>query len=197
MPWLAWERYAGARLTYPPAWSWLAALALLLAIDMPWFALLVASAGPHALGRLIGHYTFGRYLGTIENQSGPIWYYIPVVILGFFPWIAYLPGAIGVALRQARTPNGLSVHIARLGLVWTIVPFVFFSFARTKLPNYIAVELPALAMLVALWFDQLAFGERRRSALIATAVIPFTIGAVATQSRSSRAMRTYSPVPKV
>ncbi len=179
VPWLAWERYAGARLTYPPAWSWLAALALLLAIDMPWFALLVASAGPHALGRLIGHYTFGRYLGTIENQSGPIWYYIPVVILGFFPWIAYLPGAIGVALRQARTPNGLSVHIARLGLVWTIVPFVFFSFARTKLPNYIAVELPALAMLVALWFDQLAFGERRRSALIATAVIPFTIGAVA------------------
>lgn len=179
VPWLVWERYAGARLTYPPVWSWLAALALLLAIDTPWFALLVARAGPHALGRLIGHYTFGRYVGTIENQSGPIWYYIPVVILGFFPWIAYLPGAIAAAWQHVRTPNGLSVHVARLALVWSIVPFVFFSLAGTKLPNYIAVELPAFAMLVALWFDQLALGERRRSALIATAVIPLTIVAVA------------------
>ncbi len=156
VPWLVWERYAGARLTYPPVWSWLAALALLLAIDMPWFALLVARAGPHAIDKLIGHYTFGRYVGTIENQSGPIWYYVPVVILGFFPWIAYLPGAIAAAWQHARTPNGLSVHVARLALVWSIVPFVFFSLAGTKLPNYLAVELPALAMLVALWFDQLA-----------------------------------------
>jgi 4-amino-4-deoxy-L-arabinose transferase-like glycosyltransferase len=179
VPWFLWERYAGARLTYPPVWSWFAALALLLAIDTPWFALLVSRAGPPAFDMLIGHYTFGRYVGTIENQSGPIWYYIPVVILGFFPWIAYLPGAIAVSWRHARTPNGLSVHVARLALVWSIVPFVFFSLASTKLPNYVALELPALAILVALWFDQLALGERRRSALIATAVIPLTIGAVA------------------
>jgi 4-amino-4-deoxy-L-arabinose transferase-like glycosyltransferase len=179
VPWLVWERYAGARLTYPPVWSWLAALAVLLAIDTPWFALLVVRAGPFAIDKLIGHYTFGRYVGTIENQSGPIWYYIPVVILGFFPWIAYLPGAITVAWRNVRTPNGLSVHLARLAFVWSIVPFVFFSLAGTKLPNYVAVVLPALAILVALWFDQLALGERSRSALLATAVIPLTIGAVA------------------
>jgi 4-amino-4-deoxy-L-arabinose transferase-like glycosyltransferase len=179
VPWFVWERYAGARLTYPPVWSWFAALALLLAIDTPWFVLFVSHAGPSAFEELIGHYTFGRYVGTIENQSGPIWYYVPVVILGFFPWIAYLPGAIGAAWRHAITPNGLSVHVARLALVWSIVPFVFFSLAGTKLPNYLAVELPALAILVALWFDQLAQGEHRRSAMIATAVIPLTIGAVA------------------
>jgi len=179
VPWFAWERYAGARLTYPPAWSWFAALAVLLGIDTPWFALFVSHAGPSAFGALIGHYTFGRYVGTIENQSGPIWYYVPVVILGFFPWIAYLPGAIAAAWRHARTPNGLSVHVARLALVWSVVPFVFFSLAGTKLPNYVAVELPALAILVALWFDRLVLGEHRRTAVIATAVIPLTIGAVA------------------
>ena len=179
VPWLVWERYAGARLSCPPAWSWLVALGLLLAIDAPWFALLVSRAGLFAFNRLIGHYTFGRYLGTIESQSGPIWYYVPVVILGFFPWIAYLPGAIAAAWRRARTPDGMSVHVARLALVWSIAPFIFFSLAGTKLPNYLALELPALAILVALWFDQLALGEHRRSALIATAVIPLTIGAVA------------------
>jgi len=179
VPWLVWERLAGARVTNPSARVWLLAVALLLAIDAPWFALLYAHAGRAALEQLIGHYTFGRYLGTIENQGGPVWYYVPVVILGFFPWIAYLPGAVAAAWRQARAPDGLSVHVARLALVWSVVPFVFFSLARTKLPNYLALELPALAMLVALWFDQLALGERRRSAMIATAVIPLTIGVVA------------------
>jgi 4-amino-4-deoxy-L-arabinose transferase-like glycosyltransferase len=179
VPWFLWERFAHARLTYPPFWLWALGLALLLAIDVPWFALLAAQAGPHAIDRLIGHYTFGRYLGTIENQSGPVWYYVPVVILGFFPWISYLPSAVAAAWQRARTADGMSVHVVRLALVWSIVPFVFFSLAKTKLPNYLALEMPGLALLVALWFDQLVEQERRRSVLIATAVIPLTICAVA------------------
>jgi 4-amino-4-deoxy-L-arabinose transferase-like glycosyltransferase len=179
VPWFMWERFARARLTYPPIWLWVAGLALLLAIDVPWFALLATREGLHAIDRLIGHYTFGRYVKTIESQSGPVWYYVPVVILGFFPWIAYLPNAAVAAWKRTRTPDDMSVHLARLALVWSVAPFVFFSLAQTKLPNYLALELPALALLVALWFDQLALGEPRRSALIATAVIPLTIGAVA------------------
>ena len=73
----------------------------------------------------------------------------------------------------------MNPHLARLALVWAVVPFAFFSFAQTKLPNYIALELPALALLVALWFDRVAEGEGRRAALVATAVVPLTIGAVA------------------
>lgn len=187
VPWLTWERLARARLTFPPVWLWLLGVVMVLAIDVPWFVLVTMHAGSDAIDVLIGHYTFGRYLGTIENQSGPVWYYVPVVILGFFPWIAYLPSAVAAAWQQARTPNGpsaplgagMTVHLARLALVWTVVPFVFFSFASTKLPNYVALELPALAILVALWFDELVMGERRRSVLISTAVVPVTIGAVA------------------
>ena len=179
VPWLVIERVAGTRLVAPPPWVWFAGLLVLVAIDAPWFALLARDAGPAALMRLIGHYTFGRYVGTIENQSGPVWYYVPVLILGFFPWIAFLPGAIALAWRTARVPDGLAAHVARLALVWTVVPFVFFSFAQTKLPNYVALELPALAVLVALWFDRVAAGDRRRGALIATGIVPLSIGAVA------------------
>lgn len=179
IPWLIVERLAGARLVAPPARLWLLGGLVIVAIDAPWFALLGQDAGFSALSRLIGHYTFGRYLGTIEGQSGPIWYYVPVLILGFFPWIAFLPGAIALAWRTAQAADGLSAHLARLALVWAAVPFVFFSFAQTKLPNYVALELPALAILVALWFDRVVQGERRRGALIATAVVPLSIGAVA------------------
>jgi 4-amino-4-deoxy-L-arabinose transferase-like glycosyltransferase len=177
IPWLAWERYEGTNLSRPPLWAWFAGAAVFIVIVAPWFGLLVARAGIDSISMLIGHYTFGRYLGTIENQSGPVWYYIPVVILGFFPWIAFLPGAIAVAWRSARTLDGLNVQVARLAMVWAIVPFVFFSFANTKLPNYVALELPALSLLVALWLDRVADGNWLRGALVATASIPLTIAA--------------------
>jgi hypothetical protein len=62
--------------------------------------------------------------------------------------------------------------------VWAIVPFVFFSFAQTKLPNYIALVFPALAVVIALWFDRSAEGEDRVGGFVSAATIPLFIAAV-------------------
>jgi len=173
--WLFWERYAG-RLAEPRRNAVLIALLAYLAVTLPWFVALGARVGPGAIGELIGHYTFGRYTGVIENQTGPFWYYVPVMILGFFPWIAFVPVALAAALREARARDGA---FARLAIVWTIVPFVFFSFASTKLPNYVAMILPALAILVALWFERVRNGADRRAAVISALSIPVFVGLVA------------------
>ncbi|MBV8152525.1 MAG: hypothetical protein JO101_11065 [Candidatus Eremiobacteraeota bacterium] len=181
VPWLLWEWRAKGRLAWP-AWGWwVAGILLTLVIVAPWIMAVTAREGPRALDELVGHYSVGRYLGTIENQSGPVWYYIPVLILGFFPWIAFLPPAIVAAWRTATSAptESMPAHLARLSLVWALLPFLFFSFANTKLPNYIALEFPALALLVGLWFDRVAQGELRRAALIAATAVPLTIGAVA------------------
>jgi len=182
-PYYLWERRAThAR---PPSWkAWATGLLLFLAVAAPWFAALWARAGSGAVMELFGHYTFGRYTGTIESQSGPVWYYLPVIILGFFPWIAFLPSALAAAIRHLREPAATTqeraLHqIVRLAIVWIVMPLLFFSFARTKLPNYIALELPALAILVALYFESAVERARSRSALISTAVVPLTILLVA------------------
>jgi len=184
--WLLWERRAG-RLAAPRRRGLAIAALAYLVITLPWFVALGVRVGPNAIGELIGHYTFGRYTGVIENQTGPIWYYVPVLILGFFPWIAFAPVALAAAWRLARTPDGA---FARLALTWAIVPFVFFSFASTKLPNYIAMLIPALAILVALWFERVRAGEDRRAAIVSAATIPVFVGLVAIAigifSRSNR-----------
>ena len=95
-----------------------------------------------------------------------------VVALGFFPWFVYLFPATRAALRSARHEGD---GLPRLALVWAVLPFVFFSFARTKLPNYIALEFPALAMLIALWFDRIVENRDRRAALIWTALVPLSL----------------------
>ena len=72
-----------------------------VAIAAPWPIALVLHYHLFPLQKLIGEYTIGRYTGVVENQSGPIWYYVPVIILGFFPWIAFLPMAIVYGVRCA------------------------------------------------------------------------------------------------
>ncbi len=176
VPWAVWERALGRKLHGPSIAAALAGSALAIVIVVPWFEMLVARVGPEALGQLVGHYTVGRYLGTIENQSGPVWYYLPVVLLGVFPWFAFLPPALLAALRASAGERGM---LARLGLVWIVVPFVFFSFANTKLPNYIALELPAFAIVLALWFDGILDSADRRAAIVGSAIVPVTLAGLA------------------
>ena len=171
--WLVWEWRSGAALGRPRLFAAVPAVLLFAAIIAPWFVLEAQRVGPEAAHELIGHYTIGRYTGVIENQRGPWWYYVPVLILGFFPWIAFVPAATARVLDAARTREG---SLERLALVWAIVPIVFFSFAQTKLPNYIALALPAFAIVVGLWFDRLADAVGRRAAIWSAATIPLFVG---------------------
>ncbi|MBV9263297.1 MAG: glycosyltransferase family 39 protein, partial [Candidatus Eremiobacteraeota bacterium] len=87
VPYYVWNRRA-EQTNLPTARAWALGLALFFAVVIPWPAAVAAHDGFGALRTLIGEYTVGRYLGVIENQAGPIWYYLPVIILAFFPWIA-------------------------------------------------------------------------------------------------------------
>jgi 4-amino-4-deoxy-L-arabinose transferase-like glycosyltransferase len=177
VPWIGWEQTSGRRVYWPGFANALGGLALFAAIVLPWILALVRAAGLGALSELVGHYTVGRYVGTIENQSGPLWYYVPVLILGFFPWFAFLVPATVAAWREVR--EGGRGSLERLALVWTVAPFAFFSLASTKLPNYIALALPGPAILVALWFDAVVERSDRRAALWWSAVVPVTVGLLA------------------
>jgi 4-amino-4-deoxy-L-arabinose transferase-like glycosyltransferase len=161
--------------------GWIGGAAIFLAIVAPWPLALVAHYHLFPLEKLIGEYTIGRYTGVIENQSGPVWYYVPVIILGFFPWIAFLPMAIVYGARRLRATASevQSARLVRLAFVWIVMPLLFFSFARTKLPNYVALEFPALALLTALYFEAVARKGGTRSAVISAATVPVTIGALA------------------
>ena len=147
--------------------AWIVGLLAFVAIVAPWPIALVAHYHLFPLEKLIGEYTIGRYTGVVENQSGPVWYYVPVIILGFFPWIAFLPMAIVYGVDQLRAGVAQDRQLARLvrlGFVWIVMPLLFFSFARTKLPNYVALEFPALALITALYFEAVVRKGGTRSA---------------------------------
>jgi 4-amino-4-deoxy-L-arabinose transferase-like glycosyltransferase len=177
LPYFFWSRRYET-LHPPSARAWVAGVVVFLAIVSPWFVALDMRTSVRSIAQLIGHYTFGRYTGVIENQSGPVWYYVPVLILGFFPWIAFLVPAIAYGVERARAEP-----LWRLGFVWMIAPLLFFSFAQTKLPNYVALEIPGMAMVTGLYFDAVSRKGASRSAIVAAAVVPVTIGMLAVAIR--------------
>jgi 4-amino-4-deoxy-L-arabinose transferase-like glycosyltransferase len=180
VPFFVWN-YRHEPTALPSRRAWILGLLAFFAIVIPWPLALVSQFGFFPLEKLFGHYTIGRYTGVIENQSGPIYYYVPVLLLGFFPWSAFLPMAVVYGIRQLRAlpQDPHLARLVRLGFTWIAVPLVFFSLARTKLPNYIALEFPALALLTALYFEAVVHRGGTRSAVISAFFVPLTIGALA------------------
>lgn len=123
---------------------------LFLSLALPWYALvLAANGGAFIDGFLVKHH-LSRYTGVVSSHAGPLVYYFPVLLVGFFPWSAFVPRALwGASLvarrRRAGTPADRVVVACG---VWAAAVFLFFSLAGTKLPSYLFPAFPALALLV-------------------------------------------------
>lgn len=120
---------------------WLGGVGVFVIVAGWWFAVQVVLHGAPFIDEYVARSTFGRYMTPFENQPGPIYYYIPLLLLGFFPYVAFLPKAIKEAWLSRRIDDVFLLCAAA-------APFAFFSLAQTKLPNYIAIIFPALAILV-------------------------------------------------
>ncbi len=124
--------------------------ALFLALTVPWFALVWAANGWAFIQGFVIKHHLTRYTGVVSGHPGPIWFYVPVALVGFFPWSGYLPLALWRAVATARRGKAAET-VDRLPVVclcWVAGVFLFFSLAQTKLPSYLFPAFPAMALLV-------------------------------------------------
>ena len=122
--------------------------AVVLAIAMPWYVAVGLKTDGAWLRGFLGDHNVGRFLGAKENHSGPIVYYVIALFMGCFPWSVFLPSAVW-QLRTRLVKCDSWGDSDRFVACWAGVWFVFFSFASTKLPNYVLPMYPALALISA------------------------------------------------
>ena len=133
------------------AWDWkiwkrlyiISGTIVFLAITAPWFVL-VAQRNPEFLEFFFIHEHLQRFTQTAHSRTGPIYFFIPLLILGFLPWVAQIPGAIG----QAWQERNRQFSSGWLLTCWFAVILGFFSLSQSKLPGYIIPIFPALALIV-------------------------------------------------
>jgi 4-amino-4-deoxy-L-arabinose transferase-like glycosyltransferase len=117
---------------------------LFLALAAPWFVA-VALSNPDFAPFFFIHEHFDRFLGRSPDHPGPLWYFVPPLLLGFLPWTSHLPRLIAFIVGEAS--QGFRPDL--LLVFWSAFVFVFFSLSRSKLPSYILPLFPALALLLA------------------------------------------------
>jgi 4-amino-4-deoxy-L-arabinose transferase-like glycosyltransferase len=144
-----------------------AAIATFCVTALPWY-ILCARRNPDFFHVFIIEHNFKRYLTPEFQHIQPFWYYIPIVLIATFPWMALFIG-LTKYLQSSRKTGGLSP--ARLFLLsWPIFTLLFFSLSKSKLPGYILPAIPALALLFAETIRYICRYERDSVRSIATGV---------------------------
>jgi 4-amino-4-deoxy-L-arabinose transferase-like glycosyltransferase len=128
-------------------------------VGLPWYVVETARYGMAFLKVAVGYYLFERFFGVVENQPGPWWYYVPVLVLGTFPWTALVPSTVAWMIRTRRE------LLSQVVLLWCALVVVFYSLAGTKLPNYVLPVYPVLAIGVAHTWRILLSGDRGAAGL--------------------------------
>lgn len=123
--------------------------AFLLLSGFSWYLLLgiFHPDGFDFMKELFLNHHVGRFSAAMEGHSGPLFYYLIILFVGFMPWFGYLLRALFIL--PLRTKGDPSLRYLRLFWIFSVIVLVFFSLAATKLPNYILPALPGFSLLVA------------------------------------------------
>jgi len=158
---------------------WLPGVLLFLAVSLPWYVA-VELRNPQFLREFILQHNLGRFTSNMYHHKQPLWYFVPVLLLGAMPWTALVvagwvetikgwqrqPAALPskTDLPPQQTENGFagqsgldgaptarSAALPKFLLIWAAVVTVFFSISASKLPGYILPAVPASTVLAADW----------------------------------------------
>ncbi|MFP3677359.1 lipid IV(A) 4-amino-4-deoxy-L-arabinosyltransferase [Pseudomonas sp. SIMBA_041] len=136
LPYMIWQKRWKELLTYGPV-----AIVVAIAVSLPW-VLAVHSEEPDYWRFFFWHEHIQRFAGEDAQHEEPFWFYLPLLVGFSLPWAALLPSALKQAWQTRRQSS-----IGFL-LLWLVMPLVFFSISKGKLPSYILPCLLPLALLL-------------------------------------------------
>jgi 4-amino-4-deoxy-L-arabinose transferase-like glycosyltransferase len=137
---------------------------LFAAVAVPWYAVMWSLHGAQYTASAQAN-TVGRFLNPMEGHGFTVLFYLPVLLLGFFPWSGWLPFAWYDAYKNWQGARGKGQgplafdpqaprELEWFAAAWVLGVLVFFSLSSTRLAHYIGPLFPAAALLTASYWHR-------------------------------------------
>jgi 4-amino-4-deoxy-L-arabinose transferase-like glycosyltransferase len=174
---------------------------VLLAIAAPWHVY-AARANPDFLNFYFYHEHWLRFTTRVHGRYEPWWFFLPVFLLGLFPWIFFTGQALRESLAggwKARRENSEAWFF----LIWVVFIVAFFSKSQSKLIPYILPVFPAMAVMIGhsisrVWLGQSANPIRRGAwGFIVTALLVVVAAVVAPNVPTQPDLNAWLPALRI
>lgn len=141
-------------LTFSRNWNWkkvreifyIPGILVFLVILLPWH-IMVCSRNDDFFHFYFVVEHWLRYTTQIHKRYQPVWYFVPIILLGLLPWTGFCLTSLKDSFRSLRNPERNSEDIFLLSWIFGI--FAFYSFSSSKLIPYILPVFPPIAFLTA------------------------------------------------
>lgn len=119
---------------------------LFLLISVPWYYFMYQTHGTAFTDIFLGTHNYLRATVSEHPSDNVFYYYTAVLILGFFPWSAYLPAMLFNIYQQGWR----KLHTRELYLLlWALTIIIFYQNMATKYATYTYPALLPISILLA------------------------------------------------
>ena len=141
--------------------GWIALLSAIV-IVAPW-AIMVHLQEPEYWHYFIWEEHVRRFASEDAQHGEPVWFYLMYLPLLTMPWIVQLPAALKNLFNSDDTGAYGDTELVRYSVLWFLMPFIFFSISRGKLPTYVLPCMAPLAVMLAVGIENY-FSDKKSSA---------------------------------
>ncbi len=135
---------------------------IVTAVSLIWFAPVSLVHGLTFWQDFFYKHQFVRYTSSYYHRGGGIFFYLPVLLLGTYPW------SVTPFLRLEGNMSHPKKMLLQIAGCWLITTVLFFTFSRSKLPGYVLPAAPAFSIFAGIAL--LDFFEFRSSRIRFTAL---------------------------
>jgi 4-amino-4-deoxy-L-arabinose transferase-like glycosyltransferase len=136
---------------------WIPGLLLFCLIALPWY-IAAQMRNPEFFHVFILQHNLARFGTDRYHHIRPLWYYVPIVVMGLVPWIVFIAIAAVENFRawwaekrkMLQSEEAFNIFL----MIWFFAPVIFFSLSQSKLPGYVLPALPAATLLLAEYLRQ-------------------------------------------
>ena len=140
-------------------------LLIVVVVALPWYWLCYQANGWVFIEEFLLQHNLERFFTDRYQHAQPMWFFLVVVLVGFYPWSFQMFPAVWRLFRVRNSWKSSSVGENLYLWLWFLIPMIFFSLSHSKLPGYLLPAAPAIALIIAreieLWLNRKPSDVRR------------------------------------